>query len=187
MRLTKRSLLWVSLSLAVGCGTSDSTSGSASNALAVSDEQDEEGGRDSRDQDEGEEDDGDGDDGDDEAGGNPEGEECSIGVAFDCEKIDVSTCKDLSNVVLELEDGSRQRYEGLKGYENTFAGSGQNNGKVVVGVWVKSGANHSGDGPGYGERFDAPEDSCEPTDGAEDPPVDDGDEPPADDIDPILL
>ena len=38
----------------------------------------------------------------------------------------------------------------------TFAGIGEHAGKEIVGIWVKSGCNASGDGPGYGERFDSP-------------------------------
>lgn len=88
----------------------------------------------------------------------PRGELGENLVQFDCEGITVLTCKDLSNVVLELDDGRHARFEGLSGHVNTFEapGAGQ-----VVGVWVKAGNNHSGAGPGYGERFDAPEDSCE--------------------------
>lgn len=48
-------------------------------------------------------------------------------------------------------------------------------GGTVVGVWVKAGENHSGDGPGYGERFDAPEGACTPLPPAE-PPADVPDE-----------
>jgi hypothetical protein len=66
--------------------------------------------------------------------------------------------KDLSNVVLEFADGSHYKFDGLnQGKTGTFAGVGQHAGKVISGVWVKSGCNQSGDGPGYGERFDAPD------------------------------
>jgi hypothetical protein len=90
------------------------------------------------------------------------GETAPIAVAFDCDEITVVSCKDLSNVVLELADGTRQRFEGLHGHQATFAGTGANQGAGIVGVWVKAGANHSGDGPGYGQRFDAPAGSCTP-------------------------
>ena len=83
-----------------------------------------------------------------------------IRVAFGCSEITTVSCKDLSNVVLEFEDGSRQRFEGLNDQRGVFAGTGLHSGAVIVGVWVKAGANHSGDGPGYGERFDAPQQSC---------------------------
>lgn len=79
-----------------------------------------------------------------------------IDVTFDCSSITIISCKDLSNVVLEFEDGTRQKFDGLSGQSATFSGTGANAGKTVVGVWVKAGSNHSGDGPGYGERFDAP-------------------------------
>lgn len=156
MRLTGRILLWCSLSLALGCGVSETAHSSSTSALAVA--PDAEGN-----EPEGE----DGDPADDESSVSPAALECPrggntgpISVAFNCDRIVVETCKDLSNVVLEYEDGSRERYEDLSRKENEFTGSGENEGKVIVGVWVKAGANHSGDGPGHGERFDAPEDSC---------------------------
>lgn len=80
-----------------------------------------------------------------------------VRVVFDCDEIIVITCKDLSNVVIEYDDGSRQRFQGLKGHQNAF---GAPTGRTIVGVWVKAGENKSGDGPGYGERVDAPAGSC---------------------------
>lgn len=67
----------------------------------------------------------------------------------------VTSTKDLSNVVLEFADGSHQKFEGLGSIKTaTFSGTGQYAGKDIVGVWIKSGQNGSGDGPGYGERID---------------------------------
>lgn len=86
----------------------------------------------------------------------------AVHVEFDCGSITTYTCKDLSNVVLEFADGSRQRFDAQSGHVNTFTGTGANAGKPVVGVWVKAGANFSGDGPGYGERVDAPAQDCAP-------------------------
>jgi hypothetical protein len=83
-----------------------------------------------------------------------------IRVEFYCGELIVVTCKDLSNVVLELEDGTRTRFEGLKGHQNRFVASAAQG--SFVGVWVKAGNNKSGDGPGYGERFDAPAGACTP-------------------------
>jgi hypothetical protein len=83
----------------------------------------------------------------------------TIHVEFTCDSITVYTCKDLSNVVIETEDGERQRVEGLNGQVNSFSVPV---GQTITGVWVKSGPNFSGDGPGYGERFDAPEQDCDP-------------------------
>jgi len=104
-----------------------------------------------------------------------------VAVVFACDEVTVLTCKDLSNVVLELDDGSHHKVEGLHGHDNTFTAPP---GHFVVGVWVKAGANASGDGPGYGERFDASAEGCsaEPDETpAEDPPAvassDDGDVP----------
>ena len=81
-----------------------------------------------------------------------------IEVVFECDAVHVWSCKDLSNVVIETEDGVRRRFEGLSGGQGVFDAA---EGKRIVRVWVKAGANHSGDGPGYGERFEAPADSCE--------------------------
>jgi hypothetical protein len=101
-----------------------------------------------------------------------------VGVLFACDRITVVTCKDLSNVVLELADGSRQRLEGLKGHQNVFVAA---NGQTIVGVWVKAGDNASGDGPGYGKRFDAPSAAC--TDAGTTPPQDPPVSPPPGDAD----
>jgi hypothetical protein len=88
------------------------------------------------------------------------GETGPIRVVFRCHDLTVLTCKDLSNVVLELGDGSHFKVEGLHGHENDFVAP---DGHTIVGVWVKSGQNHSGDGPGYGQRFAAPTGTCSPS------------------------
>lgn len=69
-------------------------------------------------------------------------------VYVDCEK-------DLSNVVLQFEDGSKdEKWDDLDvGESSTFYGTGKNFGKKITAVWVKAGCNASGDGPGYGEYF----------------------------------
>ena len=65
--------------------------------------------------------------------------------------------KGLSNVVLQFADGSEQKFEiGKDGqYSLDFSGTGSNEGKTITGVWIKSGCEQSGDGPGYGEYIDA--------------------------------
>src|SRR5690606_4616801 len=71
--------------------------------------------------------------------------------------VSIQSTKDLSNVVLEYADGAHQKFDGLnQGQTGTFQGTGANSGKMITGLWVKSGCNQSGDGPGYGERFDSP-------------------------------
>lgn len=90
------------------------------------------------------------------------GEVSAVHVEFDCDSITVYTCKDLSNIVLEFEDGTREKFDGQSGSVNTFTGTGANAGKTVVRVWVKAGSNHSGEGPGYGERVEGPEQDCDP-------------------------
>jgi hypothetical protein len=183
MSRTYRNLLWLSLAFTVACGGDGDASGGTRGALAASE----------------------GEDADEQADEGADADEgvsladldCPLGgdtapidVSFDCDTITVVSCKDLSNVVVECADGTHQKTEGLHGQDGTFTCTGEQEGQEIVGVWVKSGNNASGDGPGYGERFDAPEDSCEPevppTDEeppADEPPTDEeppADEPPAD-------
>ncbi len=75
----------------------------------------------------------------------------------------VTSTKDLSNVVLDFgpdEDGNprHQKFEPLSGYTGNFEGTGEYEGLDIVGVWIKSGCNHSDDGPGYGEYVGNPGD-----------------------------
>jgi hypothetical protein len=84
----------------------------------------------------------------------PRGADSVVHVDFECFSVVVYTCKDLSNLVIEFEDGTRQRFEGQKGHTNAFSGTGTFVGKRILRVWVKAGANQSGDGPGYGERVE---------------------------------
>ena len=88
------------------------------------------------------------------ASGGSEGGDAVVGadVACDGTSVDVTSTKDLSNVVLVLSDGTHVKHEGLSGHEATFLAP---SGTTIVAVYVKSGANHSGDGPGYGEKVDA--------------------------------
>ncbi len=81
------------------------------------------------------------------------GSEPQIEVTFKDREIYVESTKDLSNVVLEFDNGHHYKYDGLSGRSRTFRGTGSYNGRKIVGCWVKSGRNASGDGPGYGERF----------------------------------
>ncbi|MBW3657199.1 MAG: hypothetical protein KY457_01070, partial [Actinobacteria bacterium] len=83
-----------------------------------------------------------------------------IDVVFSCTEVSVTSTKDLSNVVLVFEDGSTQKLDGLSGQKGTFSGTGQNAGKTITTVYVKSGSNASGEGPGYGERFDSDATAC---------------------------
>jgi hypothetical protein len=64
-------------------------------------------------------------------------------------QVEVTSTKDLSNVVLGFSDGTTQKIEGLSAPTGTFGG-----GKTITRIWVKSGCNDSGEGPGYGERFE---------------------------------
>ncbi|HKU38880.1 MAG TPA: hypothetical protein VJR89_12055 [Polyangiales bacterium] len=90
------------------------------------------------------------------------GSVAALRVEFTCRSVTVYTCKDLSNLVVEFEDGTRQRFEGQSGHVNDFSGTGANAGKRIVRVWVKAGANHSGEGPGYGQRVETTVTECPP-------------------------
>ncbi|OHB72883.1 MAG: hypothetical protein A2V70_03240 [Planctomycetes bacterium RBG_13_63_9] len=75
-------------------------------------------------------------------------------VTFQSDDVYVASTKDLSNVVLGFSDGTTQKFEGLSGTTGTFRGTGGNYNKRIDRLWVKSGSNDSGEGPGYGERFE---------------------------------
>ena len=85
----------------------------------------------------------------------------NIEVEFECHEAHIASCKELSNVVIEFEDGEHRKYDDLDGHCATL-GVGE---RQIAGVWVKAGNNKSGDGPGYGERFDSDAD-CDGTGGA---------------------
>ncbi len=83
------------------------------------------------------------------------GSEPQIYVTYKGEQVFVESSLDLSNVVLEYSNGAHQKFDSLNvGKTHTFAGTGGNSGRKIHRVWVKSGSNNSGDGPGYGEKFD---------------------------------
>lgn len=88
----------------------------------------------------------------------------SVSVRFNgcTNSVYVTSCKDLSNVVLEMCDGTRHKYDNLDGHSGTFNSP---NGLNIVRVWVKSGCYMSGDGPGYGWRVEGPcnSDNCGPS------------------------
>lgn len=71
--------------------------------------------------------------------------------AGDNKTVTAISSKDLSNVVLFYCDGTHQKFDNLSGYSKDFKGTGANADKKIQGVWIKSGCNQSGDGPGYGE------------------------------------
>ena len=86
--------------------------------------------------------------------------ESSVDADFACTSVTVSSDRhDLSNVVLRFADGD-QKFEGLEGKTATFSGTGAFAGDRIEAVFIKAGSNASGQGPGYGERVDAPEHSC---------------------------
>jgi hypothetical protein len=81
----------------------------------------------------------------DDVAGNP-------GVSIDtC--VWVTSTKDLSNVVLSFCDGTTQKFDDLSGHRRKLSGTGENRWKEICCVWIKSGCNSRGDGPGYGEKI----------------------------------
>ncbi len=90
-----------------------------------------------------------GDDAGAPAGVDLEAADSGIAVACTANSAYVTTTvHDISNIVVALQDGTHVKYDNLKGKSYTVPEAN------VVTVWVKSGDNDSGDGPGYGERFD---------------------------------
>lgn len=81
-----------------------------------------------------------------------------ITVDFNGTSIHVESALDISNVVLEFDDGSRERFEHIPNGTTSadFMGTGDYAGKTIVGAWIKSGCNESGMGTGYGEYFEVP-------------------------------
>lgn len=77
-----------------------------------------------------------------------------ISVRFAGESLNITSTKDLSNVVLDLSNGVEYKFDGLTGLEDDFqVPADQPEDITIDGVWVKSANNASGDGPGYGEYF----------------------------------
>lgn len=70
----------------------------------------------------------------------------------------VASTKEISNVVLEDCSGVHYKYDDLDGLVGTFE---HPSGEAITTVWVKSGSNNSGDGPGYGEKFTNPDVVCD--------------------------
>lgn len=79
-----------------------------------------------------------------------------IQVEFQQTSVSIQSTRGISNAVLQYEDGQSQKFDELQGRNLTLAGTGRHAGKEIVRVWGKSAANLSGEGPGYGQRFDRP-------------------------------
>lgn len=82
--------------------------------------------------------------------------ENTVTFAGDCLSIDVTSCKNLSNVVLVYDDCTWQKFDGLSSKTGTFSGTGSNAGKVISHAYIKSGCFKSNEGPGFGLRFNGP-------------------------------
>ena len=77
-----------------------------------------------------------------------------IHVTFLEKHVYVTSTKELSNVVVRYSNGATVKFDNLSGTSGTFGNTGTYKNYRVDTCWVKSGPNDSGDGPGYGERFD---------------------------------
>ncbi len=77
-----------------------------------------------------------------------QGSSAVVGALFGCDglSVTVTSTKDLSNVVLVQADGTHVKHDGLSGSAGTFSAN-----QAITGVYIKSGNNGSGAGPGYGE------------------------------------
>ena len=72
-----------------------------------------------------------------------------------CDEVEITSTKDISNIVYEV-DGVETKIDSLSGHSYTLSPGG-----TITAVWVKAGNNKSGDGPGYGEKFELPDASLE--------------------------
>jgi len=83
------------------------------------------------------------------------GDGAVVNATFACgnTSVEVTSTKDLSNVVLRLSDGRDVKHEGLHGNSKTFVAPA---GTTITAVFIKSGDNDSGEGSGYGQRVNAP-------------------------------
>lgn len=83
------------------------------------------------------------------------GDGAVVNATFACgnTSVEVTSTKDLSNVVLRLSDGRDVKHVGLHGNSKTFVAP---DGTTITAVFIKSGDNPSGEGPGYGQRVNAP-------------------------------
>ncbi|MCA9039909.1 MAG: hypothetical protein KDA65_06115 [Planctomycetaceae bacterium] len=76
-----------------------------------------------------------------------------IEVTWKNREVYIESTKDLSNVVLQFTDGTTHKFDNLD-TNPSLTGSFSYYNKKIATAWVKSGSNESGDGPGYGERFE---------------------------------
>ena len=88
------------------------------------------------------------------------GKKAEVDVVFTCDGITATSTKDISNVVVSV-GGEEIKFDGLSGYTYVVEMTG------IDVVWVKSGSNRSGDGPGYGERFERDDLDCTEDPGGE--------------------
>lgn len=71
-----------------------------------------------------------------------------VAFAFTCDykSVWLGSCKNITDVMLQFSDKTRQIFRNLQGKTGTFKGTGAHAGKTLLGVWVKSGCNVTGYG-----------------------------------------
>jgi len=67
-----------------------------------------------------------------------------------------TSCANIGVVVIQYYDCTEENNSQTSGSSKTYCGKKKNMNKQIVGLWVKSGDNLSGDGPQYGEYFENP-------------------------------
>jgi hypothetical protein len=86
-----------------------------------------------------------------------QGDQAVVQVEGDQVEIMITSTKDLSNIVYRVTMPDGQYYDTkldyLEGMTYTLQIEGLEEGAMVSDLWVKSGNNKSGDGPGYGQHF----------------------------------
>jgi hypothetical protein len=84
-----------------------------------------------------------------------------VHVLFECDSVTIYACDELSDAVLEYENGKRQRFTRLRAQTATLAARGVHDGQRIVSVRVPDLADRHAVTAGE-RRFTAPADSCGP-------------------------
>jgi hypothetical protein len=84
-----------------------------------------------------------------------------VHVLFECDSVTIYACDELSDAVLEYENGKRQRFARLRAQTATLAARGVHDGQRIVSVRIPDLADRHAVTAGE-RRFSAPGDSCGP-------------------------
>lgn len=82
--------------------------------------------------------------------------EISVSFADDHKNVDVTSNKEITNVILNLNNGTTMVVEDIDEFTGSFEPIGTSLGACIVGVWVRSGCNVGAAGEPYGEYFPNP-------------------------------